>query len=226
MLPDNILKVIGEPGKNTVLILDAIFRAKKRKSLTVVYDDDIREYCVKFPDKVKISPAAAVSETQVLKWYGVVKITKKGKQLVISKDKMFDRVAKLSKKKPKKVKPGRRGAGAPKAKSFESIFDSFLIKPKTKNQKPKTLSKGKRGKNDKRKLHLLQNSKKRNTKQKNSRGRKVSRVSGHKSNSKRPRTRNTKKPLRNISGNARKRSKRTVRPKPKARKKPKRKTKR
>tara|TARA_Y100000034_G_scaffold36903_1_gene45353 strand:- start:8425 stop:9096 length:672 start_codon:yes stop_codon:yes gene_type:complete len=223
MLPKTILKVIGEPGTNTIVILDALFREKKRKSLHVVYDDDIRAYCIKHMDKVKLSPAAAVSETQVLKWYGVVKVSNRGKKLIIEKDKLFDKMAKLAKQKPKKVIKKPSKPTTPKAKSFESIFDSFLIKPKAKSKKP--IAK-KRGKNGKPRVHILQNSKKRNTKQKNSRGRKVSRVSGHTTSSKRPRTRNTKKPLRNISGHARKRSKRAVRPKPKARKKLKRKTKR
>jgi len=215
MLPKNIIKIIGEPGKNAVLILDTLFKGKKKQSLNVVYDDDIRKYCVKNPKKAVLSPAAAVSEAQVLKWYGVVKLTKRENKLVIEKDKMFDNVAKLAKKMPKS-KPKPKPRKPRKKKSFESIFDSFLIKPVKK----------KGDKNGKPRLHLLQNSKRRNPKQKSSRGRKVSRVPGHKPKSKRPRARHTKKPLRNISRHAKRGSKRNVRSGSKTRKKAKRKTKR
>ncbi|MDP7282615.1 MAG: hypothetical protein QF475_03205 [Candidatus Undinarchaeales archaeon] len=227
MLPVNIIKIIGEPGKNAVLILDVLFKKKAKASLHIVYADDIRAYCVKNPAKFPISPAAAVSEAQVLNWYGVVKVTKHNDKMIIEKDKMFDEVAKLAKK--SKPKTQKKVPKKKPSKSFESIFDSFLVKPKPKKKTVKksvTKTKKKVSKSGKRKLHILQNSKKRNTKQKTVRRRKVPKLSGRKSKSKRPRARNTKKPLRNVPRHAGKRGKGTVRSSTKARKTTKRKTKR
>jgi hypothetical protein len=232
MLAKNILLIIGEPGRNTVLILDKLFQQKKKESLKIVYDSDVREYCVNNPKKAVLSPAAAVSETQVLKWYGVVKISTRSKKLIIEKDKMFDKVAKLARIKPikKVVKPTVKKPS--KEKSFESIFDSFLVMPKPKSKKSRSKSQKKiqaikKGvKNGKPRVHLLQNSKKRNTKQKNSRGRKVLSVSRYKPKSKRARSRNIKKSYQDISRNTRRRHKKPVRAKPKTRKKSKRKTRR
>jgi len=88
MLPQEILAVIGEPGKNAVLILDELFAQKEKEYLRVVYDSDILDYCAK--KNAPFSGRTALTETQTLAWYGVVKITKQGTKLLIKKDKFFN----------------------------------------------------------------------------------------------------------------------------------------